>query len=151
MLMNCRLQEKVNHLSESQFEAPEPPLTVRTPRGTYFIQLIWNPPIQATASAAASGNNNVSSNNHSQEEFGLIFMNNRQEIQDRVTYGFSVTSSNGTVIADLENQRAIDGTSTQTITFPNEGRYTIEVNVESVAGQPLGIFVESARFTALAE
>ncbi|MGH9983470.1 MAG: hypothetical protein ACRD8W_05875 [Nitrososphaeraceae archaeon] len=52
---------------------------------------------------------------------------------------------------ELENQRAVEGTSTQTVTFPEPGRYTIEVNVESVAGQPLGIFVESASFTIFAE
>ncbi|MGI0044918.1 MAG: hypothetical protein ACRD47_14530, partial [Nitrososphaeraceae archaeon] len=72
-------------------------------------------------------------------------------IEAGVTYGFTVTSSNGTTIMDLNNQRASEGTSTQIVTFPEPGRYTIEVNVESVAGQPLGIFVESARFTILAE
>jgi hypothetical protein len=122
-------------LPKSEFQAPEPPLTVRTPRGTYHIQLIWSPPI-------ISG---------TPEEFGLIFMDNRQSIQDRVTYGFTVSPSNGTVITELENQRAAEGTSIQTVTFPEPERYTIEINVESVAGQPLGIFVESARFTVLVE
>ncbi|MGH9913078.1 MAG: hypothetical protein ACRD4W_11590, partial [Nitrososphaeraceae archaeon] len=122
-------------LPESEFQAPEPPITVRTPRGTYIIQLIWNPPIPSGTP----------------EEFGLIFMDDTQSIQDRVTYGFTVTQANGTVISELENQRAAEGTSTQTVTFPEPGRYTIETNVQSVAGQPLGIFVESSRFTVLAE
>ncbi len=120
---------------ESQFEAPESPLTVRTQRGTYYIQLIWNPPMIAGTP----------------EKFGLIFMDNRQSIQDGITYGFSVTSSNGTTITDLKNQKAPEGTSTQTVTFPNDERYSVEVNVESEAGQRLGMFVESARFNLLAE
>lgn len=71
--------------------------------------------------------------------------------QPGITYGFTVTSSNGTTLVDLNNQKASEGTSTQTVTFLEPGRYTIEVNVESVTGQPLGMFVESARFTVLAE
>ena len=85
------------------------------------------------------------------EEFGLIFMNDRRQIVTGVTYGFTVTSSNSTIIAELENQRAIDGTSIQSVVFPEQGRYTIEVDVESAAGQPLGMFVESARFGVVAE
>lgn len=117
-------------IPESEIVAPEPPLTVRTPRGTYFIQLIWNPPIEASAP----------------EEFGLIFMNDRQEITNGVTYGFTATSANSTIIAELENQKAMDGTSSQTVDFPGQGRYTVEVIIESVAGQPLGMFVESSSF-----
>ncbi|MGH9953947.1 MAG: hypothetical protein ACRD5J_20210, partial [Nitrososphaeraceae archaeon] len=117
-------------IPESEILVPEPPLTVRTPRGTYFIQLIWNPPIEASAP----------------EEFGLLFMNDRQEIVSGVTYGLTVTSANSTIIAELENQKAMDGTSTQTVDFPGQGRYTVEVIIESVAGQPLGMFVESSSF-----
>jgi hypothetical protein len=54
-------------------------------------------------------------------------------------------------ISRLTNQRALDGTSTQEISFPSSGLYTIEVKVESVAGKPLGIFIEKARFTVQAE
>jgi hypothetical protein len=130
---------------ESEILIPEPPLTIRTPRGTYFIQLLWSPPIEAPA--AAAGGNAISI----PEDFGLIFMNDRRQIVTGVTYGFTVTSSNNTVIAELENQRAIDGTSMQSVVFPEQGRYTIEVDVESVAGQPLGMFVESARFGVVVE
>lgn len=139
-------------IPESQFEAPEPPLTVRTPRGTYYIHLNWNPPIEAgrAVTEAVGGGKNATTDTIA-EEFGIIFMDLRQSIEAGVTYGFTVTSSNGTTIMDLNNQRASEGASTQTVTFPEPGRYTIEVYVESVAGQPLGIFVESARFTVLAE
>lgn len=138
-------------IPESQFEAPEPPLTVRTQRGTYHIQLIWNPPIEAGGAATEAVGGGDNATGITSEDFGLIFMDLRQSIQPGITYGFTVTSSNGTTLVDLNNQKASEGTSTQAVTFPEPGRYTIEVNVESVTGQPLGIFVESARFTVLAE
>ncbi len=122
-------------IPESEIVTPEPPLTIRTPRGDYFIQLIWNPPIETSTP----------------EEFGLIFMNDRQEIVTGVTYGLAVTSANNATITELENQKAMDGTSAQTVEFPEQGRYTLDVNVESVAGQPLGMFVESASFGVVAE
>lgn len=122
-------------IPESEIVTPEPPLTIRTPRGDYFIQLIWNPPIESSAP----------------EEFGLIFMNDRQEVVTGVTYGLAVTSANGTIITELENQKALEGTSSQTVEFPGQGRYTLEADVESVAGQPLGMFVESASFGIIAE
>jgi hypothetical protein len=124
---------------------PEPPLTIRTQRGEYYIQLIWNPPIEAPT--AEAGDNATST----AEEFGIVFMNDRQEIVTGVTYGFTVTSSNGTTIEELANQKAIDGTSTQSVVFPAQGGYAIEVRIESVAGQPLGMFVESAKFGVVAE
>ena len=132
-------------LPKSEVVIPEPPLTIRTPRGEYYIQLLWNPPIEA--STAEAGENATST----AEEFGLLFMNDRQEIVTGVTYGFTVTSSNGTVIEELTNQKATDGTSTQTVAFPAQGGYAVEVRIESVAGQPLGMFVESAKFGIVAE
>lgn len=112
---------------ESQVTIPEPPLTQQTARGAYFIRLIWNPPLEVGVA----------------EELGVLFMDNSQSIVSQVSYGFKVTSSNGSVIADLKNQKAPDGTGIQTIEFPSPGPYTIEVNVEAVAGSPMGIFIES--------
>jgi hypothetical protein len=122
-------------IPKSAFEAPKPPLTVRTSTGDYYIRLLWDPPIAA----------------NSTEEFGLVFMNPSQSILPRVTYGFEVISANGTSVSELTNQRALDGTSTQEVSFPSSGLYTIEVNVESVAGKPLGIFIEKTRFTVQVE
>src|SRR5919109_788990 len=121
---------------KSQLEIPKPPLTVQTARGTYFIRLLWNPPINAGTP----------------EEFGILFMDNSQHIINHVNYGFKVTSStNNTVVKDLRNQKAPDGTGVQKIEFSEPGPYTIEVNVEAVAGNPMGIFVESARFGVVVE
>lgn len=122
-------------IPESQVTIPEPPLTQQTARGTYFIRLIWNPPLEVGTA----------------EEFGILFMDNSQNIVNQVSYGFNITSSNGSVIADLQNQKAPDGTGIQTIEFPSAGPYTIEVKVEAVAGSPMGIFIESARFGVTAE
>jgi hypothetical protein len=120
---------------KSQVETPQPPLTVQTARGTYFIRLLWNPPIDASTP----------------EEFGMIFMDNSQNILNQVNYGFRVISSaNDTVIEDLGNQKAQDSTGVQT-EFSEPGSYTIEVIVEAVAGSPMGSFVESARFGVVAE
>ena len=121
---------------KSQLTIPKPPLTVQTARGTYFIRLLWNPPI----------------NTGTPEEFGVLFMDNSQNILSQVNYGFKVTSSaNNTVIEDLTNQKAPDGTGVQTIEFPQPGPYKIEVNVEAVAGSPMGMFVESASFGVVVE
>jgi hypothetical protein len=123
-------------IPESQLEIPKPPLTIQTARGTYFIRLLWNPPINAGTP----------------EEFGVLFMDNSKNILNQVNYGFKVTSpTNNTVIEDLRNQKARDGTGLQTIEFSEPGPYTIEVNVEAVAGSPMGMFVESAKFGAVVE
>ena len=37
------------------------------------------------------------------------------------------------------------------VQFSEPGPYTIEVNVEAVAGSPMGIFVESAKFGVVVE
>jgi hypothetical protein len=118
-------------MPESQLVVPKPPLTQQTARGTYFIRLLWNPPINAGGTP---------------EEFGVLFMDNSQNILNQVNYGFKVTSSNDNTITDTRNQKAPDGTGIQTVEFPEAGIYTIEVNVEAVAGNPMGIFVESASF-----
>ena len=78
-------------------------------------------------------------------------MDAAQSILPRVTYGFDVNYNNGTSISKLKNQKALDGTSTQEVEFPNIGIYNIKVNVESVAGKPLGIFIEKTRFTVQVE
>jgi hypothetical protein len=135
--LRFRQEERVSPpYLKAQVETPQPPLTVQTARGTYFIRLLWNPPIDASTP----------------EEFGVIFMDNSQNILNQVNYGFRVISSaNDTVIEDLGNQKAQYGTGVQTIEFSEPGSYTIEVIVEAVAGSPMGIFVEGARFGVVVE
>jgi hypothetical protein len=115
----------------SQIEIPKPPLTIQTARGTYYIQLLWDPPtIQAGKTA----------------DFGLIFQDNSKSIVNQVSYSFKVTDSSGKVIADSHNQKAPDGTGKQTVKFDKEGPVTVLVSIDAVEGQASGEFVESAPF-----
>ena len=69
-----------------------------------------------------------------------------ENILNEVRYGFKVTESDGTVLADLKNQKADDGTGIQRLTFEKEGPKDIEVTVEAVGGTPMGDFVEKSDF-----
>ena len=119
----------------SQIEIPKPPLTIQTARGTYYIQLLWDPPtIQAGKTT----------------DFGIIFQDDSKNIVSQVSYSFKVTDSSGKVIADSHNQKAPDGTGIQKITFDKEGPATVLVSIDAVAGQPSGEFVENADFHVIA-
>jgi hypothetical protein len=108
--------------------------------------------IAAIGGEAIAPKGNAKVNTGTPEEFGVLFMDNSQNILNQVNYGFEVTSSaNNTVIEDLRNQKAPDGTGVQTIEFPQLGPYNIEVNVEAVPGSPMGMFVESASFGVVVE
>ena len=121
---------------QSQVEIPKPPLKLQTARGTYIIQLLWDPPLIQVGQPV---------------EFGLIFTNAAEKIINSVRYGFKVTESDGKVLKDLKNQKADDGTGIQQLTFENEGPKDIEVTVEAVGGTAMGEFVESSNFGIIAQ
>ncbi|MGA7603494.1 MAG: hypothetical protein WCE33_10465 [Nitrososphaeraceae archaeon] len=116
---------------QSQIEIPKPPLKIQTARGTYIIQLLWEPEVIQVGQPT---------------KFGLIFTGAAENILNEVRYGFKVTESDGTVLADLKNQKADDGTGIQRLTFEKEGPKDIEVTVEAVGGTPMGDFVEKSDF-----
>ena len=120
---------------QSQIEIPKPPLKIQTARGTYIIDLLWDPEVIQVGQPT---------------EFGLIFTDAAGNLQPDVRYGFKVTESNGTVQTDLKNQKADDGTGIQQLTFEKEGPKDVEVAVEAVAGTPMGDFVESSTFNIVA-
>jgi hypothetical protein len=120
---------------QSQVEIPKPPLKIQTARGTYVIQLLWDPEVIQVGQPA---------------EFGLIFTDAAEQIATDVRYGFKITESDGNVLADLKNQKADDGTGIQQFTFEKEGPKDIEVTVEAVGGNPMGDFVESSTFGIVA-
>ena len=120
---------------QSQIEIPKPPLKIQTARGTYIIQLLWDPEVIQVGQPA---------------EFGLIFTDAGENILTDVRYGFKITESDGTVLADLKNQKADDGTGIQRFTFEKEGPKDIDVTVEAVGGNPMGDFVESSSFGIVA-
>lgn len=116
---------------QSQIEIPKPPLKIQTGRGTYIIQLLWSPEAIRVGQPV---------------EFGTIFTDAAENIISDVRYGFKVTESDGTVLKDLRNQRADDGTGVQKLTFEKDGPKDIDVTVEAVGGNPMGEFVERANF-----
>ena len=122
-------------IPQSTVNIPQPPLIQQTARGTYFIQLFWTPPIKANDTT----------------KFGILFKDNSQNLIGGISYGFKVTSQNGSSIGDMTNQKAPDGTGLQEVMFPTIGQYTIAVTVEAQAGTPLGMFVEQSKFDVIAE
>ena len=119
-------------IPKSQIVIPKPPLTIQTARGTYYIQLLWDP---QTISVGKATN------------FGLIFQDNSKTIQNGVSYSFKVTDSSGKVIKDVHGQSAQDGTGKQSdIIFTKAGPAKVLVSIDAVQGQPTGEFVENANF-----
>jgi hypothetical protein len=118
-------------LPETQINIPVPPLTLQTPRGTYNIQLLWEP---VEIEAGNSTN------------FGVIFLDDRNNIVERVTYGYAVMDGNRTVVDEFKNQRANEGTGQFSYTFDTPGSKYLQITVESVTGETLGMFVEAVTF-----
>ena len=120
---------------EAVIETPKSPLTQLTGRGSYSIQLIWEPdPIIAGQ----------------ETKLGLIFSDSFGATVNRVTYDLTITAENGTAITDLKGQRADDGTSLQTVIFPSPGPYDVKVTLTSEEGVTTGEFIESSSFRVVA-
>ena len=116
---------------KSLIEIPKPPLTIQTARGTYYIQLLWDPPTIQTGKDTS---------------FGALFQSNSQSLLSDVSYSFKVTDSSGKVITDVKDQKAPDGTGKQMVKFTKPGPAEVLVSVDAVQGQPSGDFVENAKF-----
>ena len=117
---------------KSQIVIPKPPLTIQTARGTYYVQLIWDP---QTIPVGKPTN------------FGILFEDNSQTIQSGSHYSFKVTDANSKVIRDVHDQSAPDGTGMQQgIEFTKAGLANVLVSIDGVQGQPMGEFVEQASF-----
>lgn len=120
---------------EAVEEIPKSPLTLQTGRATYSIQLLWEPePIVAGTETT----------------LGLIFSDSFGNTVSRVTYDLEMAAENGTVIEEMDRQRADEGTGMLTYAFPSPGPYDIKVTITSVEGVPTGEFVESATFRVVA-
>ena len=116
-------------------ETPKSGLVLQTGRATYSIKLIWEPdPIVA-------GN---------ETKLGLIFSDSFGKTISGVSYDLEITAKNGTVVDELDRQRADEGTGLVTYTFPSPGPYDIKVTINAVEGVPTGEFVESATFSVVA-
>ncbi len=121
---------------KSQLEIPVPPLNLQTPRGTYNVQLLWEP-VEIKA-----GNNT---------DFGVIFTDDKNNIVQRVTYGYKVMDENKTVIDEFKNQKASEGTGQFTYKFDTPGEKYLQIIVETANGEDLGMFVEAATFGLIAQ
>lgn len=119
---------------KSQPEIPKPPITLQTGRGTYYIELLWQPP------SIKSG---------TPTQFGILFMDSSQTTVPGVSYSFKVTGLNNSVLEDLHDQKALDGTGTQTVKFDKPGPVDVVVSVDGVQGQNLGDFVERSDFNLI--
>ena len=115
---------------------PTPPITIQTARGTYFIQLLWQPVVIVPGKSI---------------QFGVLFMDSSQKVQNGVTYSFKATDASGAVLKDVHDQPAQDGTGVQTLTFTKPGPANVVVSIDAVSGNPTGEFVESSTFGLLVQ
>jgi len=115
----------------SQEKIAVPPLQQRTERGTYIIKLIWEP---ATIKA---GNNT---------KFGVIFMDDKQNVINEVGYNFAVVDASGQLIYGKDNQLAPDGTAVQNVLFQKTGDVTVKVLITTAGSGAPSTFVESGQF-----
>jgi hypothetical protein len=76
-------------------------------------------------------------------------MDSAQSIVPGVSYSFRITDSNNTVVQDLHDQKALDGTGTQTVKFDKPGPVDILVSIDGVQGQNVGDFVERSDFNLI--
>lgn len=123
-------------IPESQVQIPVPPLNLQTPRGTHNVQLLWEP-VEIKA-----GNDT---------QFGIIFTDDKNNIVDRVTYGYKVMDGNKTVIDEFKNQRATEGIGQFTYKFDTPGEKYLQITLETATGEDLGMFVEAATFYLVAQ
>jgi hypothetical protein len=106
-------------------------LTLQTGRGTYYIQLLWEPQLIQPGKDT---------------KFGIIFMDSSHSIIQGVNYSFKATNPNGSTIKDIKDQKALDGTSIQTVRFVKPDPVDVLITIDAVAGQTTGDFVENADF-----
>jgi hypothetical protein len=118
-------------IPKSMFETPKPPLTIKTPRGTYNIQLLWDP-VEIKA-----GN---------ETHFGIIITDDRNNIVPRSTFSYTVMDENRTVLDEAKNMRADDGTGQFNYTFDTPGQKYLQIAITTASGQDMGMFVESSTF-----
>lgn len=123
-------------IPKSHVEVPKPPLSLATPRGTYDIQLLWEPTVIKAGQDT---------------KFGLLFSDTTSKnLVPNVGYEFKVTDQNNKVLTDLLNQPANDGTGTNTFKFPTPGLYHIGVFVQAASSIDMGMFVEGVTFDVIA-
>ena len=118
-------------MPESSIVEVTPPLKERTERGDFYVSLDWNPP------TITSGQETT---------FNIEVTDKDQFPVTQASYDFIVMASNNTILLDLKNQLAREGTKSHSITFDQPGIVTIKIQVNSVKGVTTGIFTEQVEF-----
>jgi hypothetical protein len=117
-------------------EVPTPPLQQRTARGTYTIQLNWQP-------VSIEPGKNVT--------FVVGVADNLGNLINSGIYSLTVNDANGTLIKQFTDQQINGGIGQPlSVIFPKQGIYRFTVTVNSVAGQGTGLFTESANYNIVA-
>ena len=122
-------------IPKTQTEIPKPPLTLLTPRGSYNLQLFWDPVAIKTGQVT---------------HFAVLFTDDKNNIVPRVTFGFKIMDQDKKVLTNLDDQRAPDGTGKVDYKFDTPGLKHIQVTVQTANGNSLDMFVESATFDVVA-
>ncbi len=118
-------------IPKSQLQIPVPPLTLTTPRGSYHVQLLWDPPVIKAGQDT---------------KFGVLFTDQNGNLVPNVVYSFQITDKNDKTAGKIGDQNALDGTGTTTFKFPSPGLYHIQVTVQTAASAGSDLFVESVTF-----
>jgi hypothetical protein len=106
-------------------------LNLQTARGTYYIKLFWEPKL------IEAGNDT---------KFGILFMDKSQSITNDISYSFLITNSNGTVLKDVKDQKALYDNGTQIVKFDKGGPVDVLVSVDAVSGGTNRNFLKNAKF-----
>jgi hypothetical protein len=115
---------------------PTPPLSDKTGRGTYEIQLDWDP------ATIEPGQTVV---------FSVSLKDDTGFPLERANYDFTVKGSDGTVVQEFRNQNADaeTGTGTHEVQLDAAGPMTVTVKINSISGQDTGQFTESVDFNVV--
>jgi hypothetical protein len=110
---------------------PKPPLEQRTERGTYFIQLFWEPETIKAGNAT---------------RFGIVFKDDKGNSINQVGYNFAAIDSKGELASGKEAQITYKGTAIQQVTFKNPGPAKIRISISSAGSGADTGFVETGEF-----
>jgi hypothetical protein len=116
-------------------EVPKPPQgPFKTARGTYEIELDWDPAEIRPDGAVV---------------FGVTMTDSTGFPLERVNYDLVIKDSGGNVVREFKNQNAELGLATHEATFNTSGRMTVTVTLNSISGAPAGggTFTEAVDFS----
>jgi hypothetical protein len=120
----------------SEEQIPTPPLSKMTGRGSYEIEIDWEP---ATIEPGKT------------VRFAVALSDDQGLPLQRANYDFTIKDATGNVVQEFKNQNADTefGTGTHEAQLDTAGPMTITVKINSVSGQSPGQFTESVDFNVV--